>query len=146
MLKIIYVTLITFLDVAFSYFCKVNIHLKIYAHLFMFVLLMGILKQSFFFGYYITFTENFIENFCENKDKPELKCDGKCFLGDLIDRNNSDSVEIPPYLENQIVLFFEDIPINHFAFSVTSNTLFNYFNNYQFSYTSFNFKPPNAYI
>ena len=121
-----------------------NIQAKIYAFSFMLVILTGLLKQSFFFGYYITFTENFIENFCENKDKPELKCDGKCFLGDLIDRNTTDSVEIPPYIENQVVLYFEELNTNHFGFSEKPYMLFQYFNHYQFEFTSFSFKPPSA--
>ncbi|GGE16000.1 hypothetical protein GCM10010831_16650 [Psychroflexus salis] len=105
---------------------------------------MSTLKQSFFFGYYIVFTENFIENFCENKDKPELECDGKCFLSDLIDRNNSDSVEIPPYIENQLVLFYQENETASFQFITLPHSLFNYSNNYQFDYSSFNFKPPNV--
>jgi hypothetical protein len=115
---------------------------KIKTLIFIFTLSVGVFKQSFFFGYYITFTENFIENFCENKDKPELQCDGKCFLSDLIERKNSDSVEIPPYIENQIVLFFEINAPNDFQFSLSSVPLFAYLNNYQFDYSSFSFKPP----
>jgi hypothetical protein len=115
---------------------------KIKTLIFIFTLSVGVFKQSFFFGYYITFTENFIENFCENKDKPGLQCDGKCFLSDLIERKNSDSVEIPPYIENQIVLFFEINAPNDFQLSLSSVPLFAYLNNYQFDYSSFSFKPP----
>lgn len=104
---------------------------------------MGVFKQSFFFGYYVAFTENFIANFCENKNKPELQCDGKCFLSDLIDTKNSDSVEVPPHIESQLVLFFqENFSFDFDAISFTSS-VFNYRNNYQFSYSSFSFKPPN---
>lgn len=110
----------------------------------MLIIIIGIFKQSFFFGYYVVFTENFIENFCENKDKPELECDGKCFLSDLIEKKNSDSVEIPPYIEKQLVLFFQESQLHHFAPIETTISLFNYANLYQFDYLSFSFKPPSA--
>lgn len=105
---------------------------------------MGIFKQSFFFGYYITFTENFIENFCENKDKPELQCNGKCFLSDIIEKENPNSVEVPPCIEQQLVLFFQQYTLHPFHIIETSHSLFSYFNHYKFNYLDFSFKPPSA--
>jgi len=39
----------------------------------------------------MVFTENFIENYCENTDQPELECDGKCFLSDMLDKKDKDA-------------------------------------------------------
>ena len=48
------------------------------------------LKSALVMGYYICFTENFIENYCVNKDQPELNCDGKCYLSQLLDKNSNE--------------------------------------------------------
>ncbi len=46
------------------------------------------LKSAILMTYYSLFTENFIENFCENKDRPELNCDGKCFLSKMLKKGD----------------------------------------------------------
>ena len=46
------------------------------------------------------FNQEYITNvFCVNKDKPELHCDGKCYLKKKIDtaKNHADSRKIPPH-------------------------------------------------
>ncbi len=49
------------------------------------------LKSALVMGYYIFFTEDFIETYCVNKDKPELNCDGKCYLSELLDNNSTEN-------------------------------------------------------
>ncbi len=113
--------------------------------LFCLLIVLAIFKQSFFFGYYALFTDNFIETFCVNKDKPELQCDGKCFLSDLIENNNTESPEIPSYIEKLNVLFFYAWGATSFQDVNASRTLFNYSNNYQSLFSSSSFKPPSTF-
>jgi hypothetical protein len=41
---------------------------------------MTTIKTALVYSYYFINPENFIALFCENTDKPELECDGKCYL------------------------------------------------------------------
>ncbi|MGM0636010.1 MAG: hypothetical protein ACQESK_08080 [Bacteroidota bacterium] len=100
------------------------------------------LKATFYFGYYALFTENFIETYCVNVDKPELECDGKCFLGDLIDSSTSEKPDIPTYVQTEILLFFEPVSDVNFEVLTSEEQLFNYTNLYNFSTYSQCFKPP----
>lgn len=118
---------------------------KIYTTcIFTLIVLLATFKQSFFFGYYIAFTENFIENFCENKDKPELQCDGKCFLSDLIEKKNTETPEIPSYVEGNVIFFFSENNTYIFEVDYYKIQLFPYYNLYQYLFTSDLVKPPNA--
>lgn len=42
-----------------------------------------------------------IENFCINKDKPELKCDGKCFLAEKIKAEKERQESLPAFTFNK---------------------------------------------
>ena len=106
------------------------------------IIVSAIFKQSFFFGYYALFTDNFIETFCVNKDKPELQCDGKCFLSDLIDPKNAETPEIPSFVDQPVVLFYQTVEdYSQFPITYTEN-LFIYNNHYQFSFCKARLKPP----
>lgn len=48
------------------------------------------LKSALVMTYYICFTDSFIETYCINQDKPELNCDGKCYLSQLLDKSSAD--------------------------------------------------------
>lgn len=45
--------------------------------------------------YYYTATEDFIERLCENKDRPELNCDGKCYLAKMLQESGDDADPLP---------------------------------------------------
>ncbi len=68
--------------------------------------------------------------FCINKDKPELKCDGKCYLKKSIqatEKENKQSKPVPPPDEKSMVVYFESSshPSNA-AIALRSNPLFDY--------------------
>lgn len=118
---------------------------KIYTTcIFTLIVFLATFKQSFFFGYYIAFTENFIENFCENKDKPELQCDGKCFLSDLIEKKNTETPEIPSYVEGNLIFFFSENNTYLIEVDYYKTQLLPYYNLYQYLFTLDLVKPPNA--
>lgn len=57
--------------------------------------------------------------YCVNKDKPELKCDGKCELGKrLSEAKNQEEGQVEITLEELRLVFIEQInlaPLNHYS-------------------------------
>ncbi|WP_405396377.1 hypothetical protein [Maribacter sp. Asnod2-G09] len=77
------------------------------AILFTFISLASSFKTASVMGYYAMFTNDFVERFCENKERPELKCDGKCALSQMLSQK-ADDEKTPinlDLLKNEIVLF-----------------------------------------
>lgn len=73
---------------------------------------------------------------CENKDKPELKCDGKCHLKAMfpdVAENKAENLPEEPTLKTtpEILLFFDKSPFDENKSSL--NILNNNFNSYHFS-------------
>ena len=102
-------------------------------------------KSAFWLSYYIVFTDNFIENYCENTDKPELECDGKCFLSDVLDKKETETPKNASiYLESKLifttVLFETDIVLDSFILQKPHTFL--YTSLYKFQYLQSSFKPP----
>lgn len=53
--------------------------------------------QGLIYAYFVTNKAYIVENLCENKDVPELKCDGKCHLRQVLSINQKESTpEQPP--------------------------------------------------
>ncbi len=68
-------------------------------------------------GYYAMFTNDFVERFCENKERPELKCDGKCALSQMLSQK-ADDEKTPinlDLLKNEIVLFIGSLTTYEFV-------------------------------
>ena len=93
----------------------------------------------------MVFTDNFIESYCENTDKPELECDGKCFLSDMLDKNETDTPKnANVFLENELIFtthFFETDFVLDFSDLQIQPTYF-YTSLYKFQYLKSSFKPP----
>lgn len=49
-----------------------------------FLLLGSVLRVPLTYSYYWLDQAGFIEQLCENKDRPELNCDGKCYLSQML--------------------------------------------------------------
>lgn len=53
-----------------------------------------------------------IETYCINKDKPQLNCDGKCFLAKQLNLQTDENKETKPYLasfsEAFLPVFFQE--------------------------------------
>ena len=100
-------------------------------------------------AYYQTNLSQIIEDFCVNKDKPELNCDGKCYLAQKLDQSatNSDEVENNLEIAESFTLVFFS-PLNYE--STNSNSFIykeinqNYKNNYSYLFSSNFFIPPNV--
>jgi len=75
--------------------------------LFLFSTLFYNIRYSYMVVFYSVDNQSFTEAFCENKDKPELKCNGKCQMSKLAKQDSSNK-QNPNYLENlqrEITLF-----------------------------------------
>lgn len=108
--------------------------------------ILSVLLLVLFFGYtfsgiltYADFyiNKDFIANIlCENKDKPEMHCQGHCYLGKQLDKENNEQspVNTSHKTTNEIQLYSEDVSdfsylfpetinesekINHYLFPVT---------------------------
>ncbi|MDP6907977.1 MAG: hypothetical protein QF371_00655 [Flavobacteriales bacterium] len=76
-----------------------------------FVLMMQVLSASFIVLNHTINQSYIIENFCENKEKPELKCNGKCHLKKQIKEDSEKKSEVPANLSELLtfVLIYEEI-------------------------------------
>ncbi|MGJ8737778.1 hypothetical protein [Zobellia laminariae] len=103
--------------------------------LFLAITLASSLKIAGTIGYYTLFTENFIETLCENKDTPELHCDGKCALSQMMAQENPNDkepinldilkIETVLFLQSVYTIEFPSVFVSHvFDVSYTDNYYF----------------------
>lgn len=58
------------------------------------VLCASFMRVPFVYAYYYLDTSDFIERLCENREKPELQCNGQCFLSKMLQEDSKE--EAPP--------------------------------------------------
>lgn len=63
--------------------------------LFTLIVLAHNLRVPVTYLYYVAATEDFIERLCENKDRPELNCDGKCYLAKMLQESGNEENPLP---------------------------------------------------
>ena len=73
-----------------------------------FLLLGSVLRVPLTYSYYWLDQAGFIEQFCENKDRPELNCDGKCYLSQMLkaQAEEEESKTIPVLQWQELSLMF----------------------------------------
>nr|WP_297786341.1 hypothetical protein [uncultured Allomuricauda sp.] len=93
--------------------------------------------------YYSLDREGFIEQLCENKDKPELNCNGKCMLMQMLNAQAEDDEPMPVIGWEEILVFFMDIPEYNLPNSNDDllNT-FHYTDSYSYRFSDTPIKPP----
>lgn len=86
------------------------------------LILSNSLKLSAVYGWYVLDLESFIEELCENKDRPELQCNGQCYLSKMAAASTSNDQKSMPVLEwDQLVFYhtpidtYEALIIDHFS-------------------------------
>jgi hypothetical protein len=62
-------------------------------------------NQIGIFAEYVMDIEQFTELYCENKDKPELKCNGKCHLADQLADNQEEKESKDIQVSPEILMF-----------------------------------------
>ncbi|MGB5436618.1 MAG: hypothetical protein WBM98_12065 [Maribacter sp.] len=119
----------------------------IFSMFFLVITLTSSLKIAGTLGYYALFTEDFIERYCENKARPELHCDGKCYLAKMLLQESKD--DTPPInidlLKNETVLFLEENLTYDFVGDRESEMAnYGYTNHYHFSFLKEEIQPPRS--
>ncbi len=101
-------------------------------------------------AYYGLNINSIIEQYCVNKNKPELQCDGKCFLAQKLNKaSDSDQGNSNKFLNSIFESFIpvyisiqSDMKFNNFYAQVSNKNIFGYTANYTFLSEFNNFKPP----
>jgi hypothetical protein len=89
------------------------------------------------------------KNLCENRDKPQMKCCGKCYLKKQLNKTEDSNSKQAPNKDSKsdvVALIKEKIILpeyQHFEYTV-HNTFWN--NHYAFNYQSAQFHPPSFLI
>lgn len=94
--------------------------------------------------YYSVDREGFIERLCENKDKPELKCDGKCMLAKMLQTQTDEDEQPMPVIgwEQQLVFCLELPHFELHELNNQNNNHFQYGEHYSYDFTLILNKPP----
>jgi hypothetical protein len=98
-------------------------------------------------SYYIAFTDSFIENYCINTDKPELNCDGKCYLSKLLEKDsteNDDQERMMLISSVELVFCFQQTKtdISELNFTTHSKPIDHINQLYTFDFLEKHMKPP----
>ena len=72
------------------------------------IMLSYVFNQMGVFAEYVMDIEQFTELYCENKDKPELKCNGKCHLKDQLADNQEEKESKDIHVSPEILLFLAE--------------------------------------
>ena len=109
-----------------------------------FIITSSVFTRLFYFAGYELNKDYIAQNLCINKNKPELHCNGKCFLGKKIaeaeQKQSSQEKKVQKDLTEQIMLIatFNIVFHQQIAFKEKEN----YKNNYSFTNSSSAFHPP----
>jgi hypothetical protein len=67
--------------------------------------------------------------FCINKNRPEMNCDGKCYLSRTLDKSNKESspTTLPPPNEKSILVYYQEVSNMYgLTYHSKANTCFHY--------------------
>ena len=111
--------------------------------MFISLILMSNLRFSSMYVYYSLDREGFVEQLCENKDVPELNCDGKCFLAQMLNAQTEDDEPFPQIGWEEVLVFYMELP-KVFLFRSDENGLnvFYHKDHYTYSFTDTPLEPP----
>ncbi len=122
--------------------------------LFSFLYLLAMIKPIYPVIDYIVNYNYIRTELCENRDKPEMHCNGKCYLKKQLKKAHSQPYSNAPETTLPSGLF-KDYPIStldffSFAFKnnstdVTQNTDFHYLRHYKYNFTQDIFHPPSLF-
>ena len=106
-------------------------------------ILMSNLRFSSMYLYYSIDREGFIEQLCENRDRPELNCDGKCMLAQMIQAQADDEQPMPIIGWEEVLVFFTHLSSYALPESNEANrSTFYYMDFYSYRFNDAPIKPP----
>lgn len=108
--------------------------------------MLGIsLRMPIAYAFYFADTQGFIERLCENKDKPEMHCDGKCYLSKVLKQTSKEEPDQPaplPEWKETLLYFSPFAAYNSDQFTGEEPATFHYCNSYSHSAAPDVFHPP----
>lgn len=120
-----------------------------WAHIFIILYIAAMLRPVMPLANYLINQDYIAEFLCINKDKPELECNGKCYLEKQLKEASEEKEKNLPAIAMEeypigiidFIIFLSEKPIIE-----TSTCDVQYYNNYKFSYLNQIFHPPNKFF
>lgn len=115
------------------------------ATFFVFLYVLAMVRPIVPLASFIVNQDYIAEFFCVNQDKPELECNGKCYLMQKLEKQNEEKRQNIPAISMEeypigFVNFISlDIPKKEKAPNII---IIDYRNNYHFIYSDTSFRPP----
>ncbi|WP_101448307.1 hypothetical protein [Aquimarina sp. MAR_2010_214] len=78
----------------------------VFSILLSFLLLGNSLQLSIIYGWYYLDIDSFVEQLCENKERPQLQCNGKCYLTKITIEPSNDQKQLPTHFVNWKETFY----------------------------------------
>ena len=87
----------------------------IFTHLFLNLYLLALVQPAIPILEYLINYDYIVNELCENRDKPILTCNGKCYLGDQLnkqlDLSSEQQLPLPPQVDlKEFISMVKDIP------------------------------------
>ena len=117
---------------------------NIFTYILITAMIWNVLYVPLTYAYYYADQSDFIAQFCDNIDKPEMKCDGKCHLKEVTEKNaTNDKAPSKMLLSKSVVLFVQENKDINFGITVYKKTKKSkYCNLYTYLSTYSLFHPP----
>lgn len=112
------------------------------------LMMVSMMKTTILSTFYQYDKASFIEMFCVNKNRPQLNCDGKCYLAKMQkEQNEKRASDFLKHLQLEVIYFSSanpfTFPNNNLSFpTVKANLPFDYSRTYSFLYSAKLAKPP----
>jgi hypothetical protein len=118
--------LVTFNRYKDAYFCTMKLVTIVLLSL---LLLSNSLRLLAVYGWYILDIDSFIEQLCENKDKPQLECNGNCYLSKVTTESSNQKDNQTLVVEWEQLVFYQ---VEN-CLEIKCLILFRAINNYSYS-------------
>lgn len=110
-------------------------------------MLFSIVKNPIIHTVYQYDTNLFISLFCENKERPQLNCDGKCYLAKMQkEENKEEAASMLKQLASEILFYDRATPVDvvcGITQMASENKPASFYNRlYTFLYSKYEVKPP----
>ncbi len=117
---------------------------NIFTYILITAMIWNVLYVPLTYAYYYADQSYFIAQFCDNIDKPEMKCDGKCHLKEVTEKNaTNDKAPSKMLLSKSVVLFVQENKDINFGITVYKKTKKSKYRNlYTYLSTYSLFHPP----
>lgn len=117
---------------------------KILAYFILSIFTLISLQQVVLLGAFFLNQDYIIDKFCINKNEPELKCNGKCHLKDVMSKTSEQTEESRTSIVSSIIfpVFYSEFNLNISIDYFEIRTYLIFDDNYFSKYTSKTFHPP----